>query len=218
MMRKTHWATLLSAAVSVGSALVVVPSSAFATPKVALAKTVADGHVLKDNRVPAGAQERYGHAEVLVHAPLADVRKTVTNYANYKTIAPHRLKQSRVVKRHKDGKTDVYFKVEAVRGLFSFYTLTRFDPPKRQADGSEVIEGRQVEGDVKEVHIVWHLLPVSERETLLICDANLRPDFPTPDDMLDEELRDSAGHAAWAMRVRTEEKQRPKAAEAKRSP
>src|SRR5215831_1099424 len=44
------------------------------------------GHSLKWNWTPPGHAERYGHAETLIHAPLASVRTRVQDYAHYREI------------------------------------------------------------------------------------------------------------------------------------
>src|ERR1019366_7726934 len=60
-------------------------------------RIAAAGHSLKWNWTPPGHADRYGHAETLIHAPLASVRQRVMDYAHYKDILPSKFKSSRVV-------------------------------------------------------------------------------------------------------------------------
>ncbi|HEX7667493.1 MAG TPA: hypothetical protein VF407_23335, partial [Polyangiaceae bacterium] len=42
--------------------------------------------VVKTNLTPAGKQDRYGRAEAIVHAPIADLRTAVLDFSNYKQL------------------------------------------------------------------------------------------------------------------------------------
>ena len=59
------------------------------------------GHSLKWNWTPPGRGERYGHAEVLINAPIAAVRAQVTDFPHYKEFAPEKFQNARMVA--KDG-------------------------------------------------------------------------------------------------------------------
>ncbi len=162
-----------------------------------------DGHVVKEIRVPKGKTGRYGHSEVLIHAPVESVRKQVLNFGQYHKMSPDKFRKSRVVKRHPKGDTDVYLQFGMANGMISFYTLARFAPPRLEGQ-TEVIEGKQIEGDVRDANIVWRLEPVNDHETLLVCDTILVPDFYAPESIVEEELRDSAEKAVLLMRGRAE--------------
>jgi hypothetical protein len=167
------------------------------------ADALRDGHVVKEIRVPQGKTGRYGHSEVLIRAPLESVRKHVMNFGQYHKMSPDKFRKSRVVKRHPKGDTDVYLQFGMADGIISFYTLARFAPVRTEGR-TEVIEGKQIEGDVRDANIVWRLEPVSDHETLLTCDTILVPDFYAPESMIEEELRDSAAKAVSLMRGRAE--------------
>ncbi len=162
-----------------------------------------DGHVVKEIRVPQGKTGRYGHSEVLIHAPIGSVRKQVLNFGQYHKMSPEKFRKSRVVKRHPKGDTDVYLQFGMANGIISLYTLARFAPARIEGK-TEVIEGKQIEGDVRDANIVWRLEPVSDHETLLACDTILVPDFYAPESIVEEELRDSAEKAVSLMRGRAE--------------
>ncbi len=166
-------------------------------------ESLRDGHVVREIRVPQGKTGRYGHSEVLIHAPLESVRKQILNFGQYHKMSPEKFRKSRVVKRHPNGETDVYLQFGTANGMFSFYTLARFSPTRRDGQ-AEVVEGKQVEGDVRDANIVWRMEPVNDHETLLVCDTLLVPDFYAPQAMIEEELRDSAEKAVVLMRVGAE--------------
>ena len=63
-------------------------------------RIAAAGHTLKDVRAVAGKEGRFGHAEVLVNAPLAAVRAVVTDYGHYKDLAGGKIKTN---SRHRQG-------------------------------------------------------------------------------------------------------------------
>ena len=165
--------------------------------------TLRDGHVAKEIRVPQGKTGRYGHSEVLIHAPIESVRKQVLNFGQYHKMSPEKFRKSRVVKRHPNGETDVYLQFGTANGIISFYTLARFSPPRREGK-AEVIEGKQIEGDVRDANIVWRLEPINDHETLLLTDTILVPDFFAPQSIVEEELLDSAEKAGSLMRARAE--------------
>src|SRR5579859_6844995 len=102
--RLIHWL----APVSLVAVLPLVPARAGADDDVEAARIAAAGHSLKWNWTPPGRSDRYGHAETLVHAPLAAVRQQVVDYGRYREFVPSKFKTSRVVGHGVDGSTDVY--------------------------------------------------------------------------------------------------------------
>lgn len=182
------------------AAFSVNESSANAAPNV---DGLRDGHIVKEMRVPQGKSARYAHAEVLIKAPIAAVRKQVLNFGQYHTMSPEKFRKSRVVKRHPNGETDVYLQFGTMNGIISFYTLGRFSTVRVEGK-QEVVEGKQIQGDVRDANIVWRMEPVSDNETLLTVDNLLVPDFYAPQAIIEEELLDSADKAALLMRNRAE--------------
>lgn len=152
------------------------------------------GQMVKNNIVPEGRADRFGHAEVLVHAPIAKVRKQVQNFSKYTEFNTGKFKQSRIVARDK-GNTDLYVQVSVLRGHLSLWTVTRFSPAKVVAPGTELIEGKFVKGNVKDVEVRWTLRQVDPEWTVVKCDLLIKPEFEAPRELLDEELRDAAGDA-----------------------
>jgi hypothetical protein len=155
-------------------------------------------NVLKWNYVPSGKTERYGHAEVLINAPLAKVRQLVTDYAHYKELAPTKFQNSRVVAK-RAGETDVYLQIPIMNGLVTLWDVARFSPPRVASPGVEIIEGHQIKGNLKDFQVAWTLRSLGDNTTVLKCDLLLLLNIAAPQTAVDEELRDAAGQAVDAI-------------------
>ncbi|MGH7296446.1 MAG: hypothetical protein ACRELB_16030, partial [Polyangiaceae bacterium] len=101
------------------------------------------GHALKWNWTPPGKSARYGHAETLIHSPLATVRRLVLDFGHYRELADS-ITTSRVVGHEADGSTDVYIQMGVMNNTIKFWNVTRFAPLKVEAPGTEVVEGQMV--------------------------------------------------------------------------
>jgi hypothetical protein len=158
------------------------------------ARISAARHSLKWSWTPPGRSERYGHAEVLVRAPLSTVRKHVLDFGHYRDILPSRFKQSRIVGRGPDSSTDVYVQISVLHGLISLWNVARFTSPRETSPGVEVVQGRMIpgRGNVSDMDVVWTMRALGDQWTLLKFDILLKPGLPAPQSMIDEELRDAA--------------------------
>lgn len=153
----------------------------------------------KSNWTPPGKGERYGHAEGLVSAPQADVKKRLVDFAHYKDLAGPKFKQVRVVGKEGDA-TDVYFQLPIMKGLVTIWYVTRF-APARTVGNADVVEGTFVKGNIKGMHIVLKVQPgPDEKTSAMVCDLLLTPGLPAPQSALDEELRDACGDAINSVR------------------
>jgi|CZKU01.1.fsa_nt_gi hypothetical protein len=160
-------------------------------------RIAAAGHSLKWNWTPPGHADRYGHAETLIHAPLAGVRQRVMDYAHYKDILPSKFKSSRVVGHVPDGSADVYIQIAVMNDMVLLWDVTRFAPAKSMSPGLEVVEGRMLpgKGNVQDFDVVWTMHALDAQWTVLKLDLLLKPGLPAPQSAVDEELRDSARYA-----------------------
>jgi hypothetical protein len=169
-------------------------------------RIAAAGHSLKWNWTPPGRVERYGHAETLIHAPLAAVRTRVVDFGHYKDILPGRFKISRVVGHVADGSADVYIQIAVMHEMILLWDVTRFSPARPAYPGFEVVEGRMVpgKGNVQDVDVVWTLHALDDQWTVLKLDLLLKAGLPAPQSAIDDELRDSAWYAVEAMHDRAQ--------------
>jgi hypothetical protein len=166
------------------------------------ARIASAGHSLDWNWTPPGQTERFGHGETLIHAPLAEVRRTVLDFGRYKDLGPD-IKTSRVVGKSPDGSTDVYLRIGVLNDLVSFWNITRFAPLK-QSPGEEVIEGHMIpgKGNIDDSVVKWTLHSAGDDWTVLKFDALLRPGLPAPQSLIDNTLRESAVHTVESVRDR----------------
>ncbi len=197
-MGSMRWTAALLVVGSLGAA-----SQVKADVRDAEAQRIATaGHSLDWTWTPPGRSEHFGHGETLIHAPLADVRRTVLDFGRYKDLGPD-IKTSRVVGRSPDGSTDVYLRIGVLNDLVSFWNITRF-APLRQEPGEEVIEGHMVpgKGNIDDSVVKWTLHSAGDDWTVLKFDALLRPGLPAPQSLIDNTLRESAVHTVESVRDR----------------
>ncbi len=179
------------------------------TTMIAAADTQTDAERLRASRrteryevsVP-GAAVKAGAGRVFVNAPIATVRRVVTDFAHYQDFI-QRFKRSRVV-----GKTarttDVYLQVPILHGSATVWSLTRFSAPRRLADGTEVIQGTMLDGNVKDFRATWYLTPIDETHTLLRAELLMVPSLPVPGSLVTDELKYAADQGVTASRDRAE--------------
>ncbi|MGD0527098.1 MAG: SRPBCC family protein [Polyangiaceae bacterium] len=163
------------------------------------------GRSLKWNWVPPGKNERFGHAETLVHAPAEKVRQLVQDFAHYKELAES-ITTSRVVAHGADGSTDVYLQMGVMNNTIKFWNVTRFAPMRNEPATGEVLEGHMVhgKGNIDDCTAVWTVHSAGEGWTVLKFDILLRPGLPAPQSLIDEQLRDSAMDAVNSIHDRAQ--------------
>jgi hypothetical protein len=161
------------------------------------------GHSLKWNWVPPGHADRFGHAEVLINAPMASVRTVVTDFGHYKDFVPAKFHNARVIAKE-GGNTDLYMQVPIMHGVVTLWDVIRFGPIRTTAVGTEQVEGRLVKGNVKDADVILTLRSIEPNWTLLKFDLLLLPNIPAPQSAIDEELRDAAIQAVDAIHDRAQ--------------
>ncbi len=179
------------------------PSIAHADDDADVTRLNAATTVLKWNYVPTGKAERFGHAEVMINAPIAKVRALVTDYGHYKDFAPTKFQNSRIVAK-KAGETDVYLQIPIMNGLVTLWDVARFGAPRVISPGVEVIEGHQVKGNLKDLVVIWTIRSLGDNATVLKCDLLLSLNVAAPQPAIDEELRDAAGQAVDAIWIKAQ--------------
>jgi hypothetical protein len=182
------------------------PPPAAATPSsgdVDVDRIAAAGHTIRSNWTPPGKDQRYGHAEVLVHAPIAAVRKVVLDYAHYKDLSGDRIKATRIVAKDA-GNTDVYTRIPIMNGLLTVWYVVRYAPLKVVSPGTEMVEGQMVKGNIRAMNGVWNMRSVNDEWTVLKLDLLMLPDVNIPQAWIDESLRDAAADAVNAIHDRAQ--------------
>jgi hypothetical protein len=163
------------------------------------------GHALKWNWVPPGRSARYGHAETLIHAPLATVRRLVLDFGHYRELADS-ITSSRVVGHAPDGSTDVYIQMGVMNNTLKFWNVTRFAPLHVDTDGTEILDGQMIhgKGNIDDSATVWTMHAAGPEWTVLKFDVLLNPGLPAPQSIVDEQLRDSAMDAVNSIHRRAQ--------------
>ncbi len=159
----------------------------------------------RTNRVPVGASDRYGHAETLIHAPAAAVLARAKDYAHYRELAPRRFRAASVLEMTPTS-TDVYLEVPMVGGLVVLWEVLRFAPVATLSKTTKRVEGIFVRGNVSSAHVVFDVIQLGPKETLLVADLLITLPFAAPEDKIDEELRDAAADALRGIRESVETK------------
>jgi hypothetical protein len=157
---------------------------------------------IRSNWTPPGKSERYGHAEGLIAAPYDAVKARLLDFPRYKELAGPKFKKVSVVDKSATG-TDLYFQLPIMKGLVTIWYVTRFSTARPGMAGAEVVEGKFVKGNIKDMQIVFTIRPTADQKTILVCDLNLAITLPAPQAALDEELRDACGDAVNAIRARS---------------
>jgi len=186
-----------------GFALLAASGSvALADPDPDVAR-LADGRSQKTNWVPPGTEDRYGRAEVLVHAPLATVKDLVLDFAGYKQFVPDRFHNVHVIGKDQGG-TDVYMQVPIMRGMINLWQVMRWRDVKPLAPGWAIVEGFYTKGNLKKGNAAWTLRRIDDTTTLVQFDLLILPLVPAPQVLVDEELRDAAVQAVDNVRDRAQ--------------
>lgn len=209
---------LATTAVCLGIASALVPLVALAEGNDAEAQRLAQKRSAERYNVEVpGASLRAGGAAISVDAPLAVVRKVVTEYSKYASYIP-RFQKSKVIGK-KNGNSDVYLQVPILNGAATVWSLTRFTKPTKEGSG-ERIEGAMLEGNVNDMRAWFHLRPVDENHTILKLELLIAIKLPLPGKVVTPELEFASDQAVTAIRDRSEtrHKQSGKNASAKRLP
>jgi hypothetical protein len=190
------------AAPSDGNAWPFAPVPSADDLKAQLERLAKDPGPIRTNWTPPGKSERYGHAEGLIAAPYDAVKARLLDFPRYKELAGPKFKKVSVVDKSAGG-TDLYFQLPIMHGIVTIWYVTRFSTARPGMAGAEVVEGKFVKGNIKDMQIVFTIRPTADQKTILVCDLNLAIVIPAPQSALDEELRDACGDAVNAIRARS---------------
>ena len=144
-----------------------------------------------------------GAARVNVDAPVDLVRSVVLDYKNYASFMS-RFEKSRVVGRSGD-KTDVYLQVPILKGAAKVWAIVRFEPIQ-QINGSDVLVGHMLKGNVKRLDATWRLKKLDEETTQVVLELLIVPDMPVPDSLVVPEVRFAAAKAVEGSRDEAEKR------------
>jgi ribosome-associated toxin RatA of RatAB toxin-antitoxin module len=144
-----------------------------------------------------------GAARVNVDAPVDLVRSVVLDYKNYASFMS-RFEKSRVVGRSGDN-TDVYLQVPILKGAAKVWAIVRFEPVK-QVNGTEVVVGHMLKGNVKRLDATWRLKKLDDVTTQVVLELLIVPDLPVPDRLVVPEAAFAAAKAVEGSRDEAEKR------------
>lgn len=201
---------LLNALRAAGRATALALAGGLLLSSVAVAAAPAAGPELQkwrqvdrfDVKTPY-AEMSAGAARVNVDAPQDLVRQVVLDYKNYANFMS-RFEKSRIVGRSGD-KTDVYLQVPILKGAAKVWAIVRFEPVK-QVNGTEVVVGHMIKGNVKRLDATWRLKKIDDASTQVVLELLIVPDMPVPDSLVVPEVRYAAAKAVEGSRDEAEKR------------
>jgi hypothetical protein len=150
-----------------------------------------------------------GGAAILVHAPIEDVRKIVTNYGSYqKFLKP--FDQSKVLAKRK-GVSEVYLQVPILHGAARIWAVAEMPPPAKRG-AEEVIAGRMKKGNISDFRPVWRMRAIDDQRTVLKLELLVDPSLPFGASLITKHLVLSAAKGVKGVKARAEQayaKRRP---------
>ncbi|AKT42178.1 SRPBCC family protein [Chondromyces crocatus] len=143
-----------------------------------------------------------GGAATVIDAPIAEVRKVVTNYGAYqKFLKP--FDQSRVISKRK-GVSEVYLQVPILNGAANIWIVTEIAPPVKQGK-DELVVGKFKNGNVEDFRAVWRMRSVSPDKTVLKLELMVDPALPFGASIVTQTLVKSAAKGVAGVKTRAEE-------------
>ena len=144
-----------------------------------------------------------GAAAILVNAPIAEVRKIVTDFRKYDQIIKP-FEKSRVLSRRK-GVSEVYFEVPVAHGAVKIWVVAHVDAPAKDGVGEKIV-ARYSRGNVDDFRAVWRLRAVDDTHTIVKLELLVDPKLPLPGSAVTPELQYAADKAVTAVRDKAENK------------
>jgi len=158
-----------------------------------------DKTVPRKYRLPTpGSNIETGGAVVVVRAPLAKVKRVITDYTGYHGVLP-RIETSRIV-QVVDGETEVYMRAPILRGLAHIWLVARFPEPKPWAKKGIKLRGTYVKGNLDDWRGAWFAFPCGPERTTLRLELFVDLSIPVPVSLVTPELMWAAEKGVTAVR------------------
>jgi ribosome-associated toxin RatA of RatAB toxin-antitoxin module len=159
------------------------------------ADAASSPHIVRYAVPVAGSKLPAGAARGGVGASTAVIGSVVTDYEGYDVFIS-RFKSAKVVKRGKNS-TDVYLEVPILHGLSKVWAVTRFEH-HQAADGSSVVRGRMLKGNMKRFDTTWRVRKLRDGSSELALELLVVPDFYAPDWLVLQEVKAAAARGVGA--------------------
>lgn len=191
--------------------MTIVQRIRFATLTLLLASTPlligttasAEGSVWKRLKGIHPRTEKYtaadaGGARVYVRANEATLKSTVTDFAHYAEMISL-FEEAKIVGKNGE-QTDVYLKVPILKGRSRIWAVLRFDPPRKAPDGTTVLEGHMIKGNVRRFDAVYRFRQVDAEGSELSLEMQIVPTLPAPRSYIVSESADASDTAVRRLR------------------
>ncbi len=174
-----------------------------------IARLVRSRDAVRYSVAMSGTPIRAGGAMLAVDAPLADVRRIVTDYAHYQDFLPG-FQRSRILARGPSG-TDVYLQAPILHGAATLWAVVRFGLPVHDGTGEKIEGIKTGPANLDDLRATWKLYPIDANRTLLKLEFLMIPSLPLPGAMITPQLEESSEDAIRACRDRAEAQARSRA-------
>ena len=157
--------------------------------------------VVTEEETP-GTSVRAGRSVTVIHAPMEQVVRAMTDFTHYNEFMPH-VRESRVIRRNR-GATDVYLQVPLGNAVGVIWALLRINA-QRTPDRLELV-GQAVDSNMDrcETHTIIERIPGDAPATRLTFRVLALPRLPFPSSVFTREMRDAARTVATNVRGRVE--------------
>lgn len=159
------------------------------------------GHEKRTSVSTLGKKFETGKAEVLVNAPVSDVRASILDYAHYAQVIP-KFEKAKVLK--KSGQSaDVYLQIPIMHGAATIWSVQHFDAPA-QSGKLEYVNGRSLQGNVDDLKTRWTWRAVDASHTVLTCEIYVEPRLPVPASTVGKEAQKASAEAVLSVKAHSE--------------
>ena len=149
-----------------------------------------------------GTSVEWGKATGVIDAPFKTVWKVLQDYARYHEFIPH-FKKSRVLSR-RGSDALVYMEAGVIKNTVTLWAQTRIKA-KEGSDGTRVLEGRMMQGNMKRFAARFELTPLAGgSQTLVTFRLLVDPDLMLPSSVFTHENKKSARKTVKALRRQVE--------------
>ena len=142
---------------------------------------------------------RWGRAEGMVEAPIADVLKVVSNYGAYHEFLPH-FRASRVLSQ-RGKRALVYMEAGVARNTLTIWAQLKITPHSGPG-GKQVIEAHMTKGNLDHMLASWELTPIDATHTLVAFQILVDPKVPLPASLVTSENEKASRKTIGALRKR----------------
>jgi ribosome-associated toxin RatA of RatAB toxin-antitoxin module len=162
-----------------------------------LNKEAKSNYAMKDSKF------KVARAEIFINAPMAQVKSSVMDYANYSSFIP-KFQKSKVIKGKAGEAQEVFLQIPILHGAATIWAVENFALPAADGKTGEKIVGNMVKGNVDDLRATWRYRAVDDKHTVLSLDIYIAPKIAAPESVVTAEVEDACGDGVRAVKERAE--------------